>query len=58
MTGMAMRYISIQDAAKSRDVSERTIRRWIAIGILAAVRVEPNQPRCVPRSCSALNLAP
>jgi excisionase family DNA binding protein len=34
-------WISIQEAARYARVSERTIRRWIALGSIVASRVGP-----------------
>ena len=49
------RYISIKDAALCRDVSERTIRRWIASGILPAFRVGPTLIRIDPADLDELD---
>ena len=40
-----MTYMTIQEAAASRKVSTRTIRRWIAQGLLPAVRMGPTLVR-------------
>jgi excisionase family DNA binding protein len=40
-----MTLMTIKEAAASRRVSERTIRRWIAIGVLPAMRVGPTAIR-------------
>lgn len=38
-------YLTIKEAAASRKVSARTIRRWIAAGHLPAVRIGPTLVR-------------
>ena len=40
-----MTYLTIQEAAASRKVTSRTIRRWIAQGLLPAVRMGPTLVR-------------
>jgi len=40
-----MAYMTIQEAAASRKVTDRTIRRWIAQGLLPAVRLGPTLVR-------------
>lgn len=40
-----MEYLTIQEAATSRKVSQRTIRRWIASGLLQAIRLGPTLVR-------------
>lgn len=37
-----MEYLTIKEAAATRQVSQRTIRRWIASGLLQAVRLGPS----------------
>jgi excisionase family DNA binding protein len=41
--------ISVAEAADQRGCSQRTIRRWIAAGILPAYRVGPRLIRIDPR---------
>lgn len=47
--------ITIAAAAESRNVSTRTVRRWIAAGLLPAYRTGPHLIRINPADLDALD---
>jgi excisionase family DNA binding protein len=51
-------HISIQEAADTYGVSDRTIRRYIAAGLLTAHRIGPRLIRLDPEQVRAQLLGP
>jgi excisionase family DNA binding protein len=47
--------LSIEQAAEARGVTTKTIRRWVAAGILPAYRVGPKLLRVRPDDLDALS---
>lgn len=47
---------SIAEAARHKNVSDKTIRRWIATGVLPAYRVGPRVVRIRPEDLDLENL--